>query len=211
MKPIVKSLTLLAAVNNAVCTDQTRADAGALTINGANTSGGVATFNAAYAVSVTSTGNDSTRTYTITGTNAAGSTISETITGPNTTTVFTTMAFQTVTAVSVAGGGTVGTVRVGFGSFGVTAPIPLDYHGRPEISLQVVVTSGTPTWTVQQTLDDVQANLSPTWFDHPDTNMVAQTVNRQGNYAYIPTAVRLRIAAGAAGATLTVIQAGLQE
>lgn len=211
MRPIVSSLTVLAAVNNAVCADQTRATAGALTINGANASGGVATFTAAYAVSVTSTGDDSPRTYTVTGTNSVGVVISETITGPNTTTVFTTMAFRTVTGVSVVGGGTVGTVRVGFGSFAVTPPIPLDYQGRPEVSLQVVVTSGTPTWTVQQTLDDVQNNATPTWFNHPDTNMVSQTVNRQGNYAYIPTAVRLRINAAAAGATLTVIQAGLQE
>lgn len=85
----------------------------------------------------------------------------------------------------------------------------LDYYGRPEVALQVVVT-GSATWTVQQTLDNVlDANATITWFDHPDTNMVAQTVSRQGNYAYIPAAVRLRQTAGAGSATLTVIQAGL--
>jgi hypothetical protein len=173
----------------------------------------VATFAAAYNVSITSTGNDSTRTYTITGTNANGNVISETITGPNTTTVFTTQPFSTVTAVSVVGGGTVGTVRVGFGGSAFTPTIPLDYHGRPEFSLQVITdtTAGTPTWTVQQTLDDIQSNLTPAWINHPDTNMVSQTVNRQGNYAYLPTGVRLQIAAGTGAATLTVIQAGLQE
>ena len=32
-------------------------------------------------------------------------------------------------------------------------PIIMDYHGRPEVSLQVAVT-GTVNWTVQQTLDN---------------------------------------------------------
>jgi hypothetical protein len=88
-------------------------------------------------------------------------------------------------------------------------PVVLDYYGRPEVSLQVVVT-GSATWTVQQTLDNLlDATVTPTWFSHPDTNMVTQTINRQGNYAYIPTAVRLQQTAGAGSAVLTVVQAGL--
>ena len=88
----------------------------------------------------------------------------------------------------------------------------LDYYGRPEVSLQVVVT-GTATWTVQQTLDNVlDDTVTPTWFDHPDTaNMVTQTVSRQGNYAYIPTAVRLQQTAGSGSAVLTIVQAGLRN
>lgn len=207
MRQIVKSLQLSAAVNNAVCLDQTKASAGSLTINGANATNGVATFNAAYVVTVTSTGNDSTRTYAITGTNASGNPITETITGPNATTVSTTLYFLTVTDVAVVGGGTVGTVRVGFGSSGVTPQLPLDIHGRPDVSLQVVV-SGTVTWTVQQTLDNPWNTTYPTWFNHPDPNMVAQTVNRQGNYAYIPAAARLLITSGTGTATLTIVQSG---
>lgn len=207
MRQIIESLQLQAAVNNAVCLDQTRGTAGALTLNGTSVVAGVAVFNAAYLVTVTSTGNDSTRTYTITGTNSSGVTISETITGPNTTTVSTTNYFKTVTGVSVVGGGTVGTVRVGFGSAGVAPPLILDIHGRPDVSLQVVV-SGSVTWTVQQTLDNLWDIQFPTWFSHPDPNMVAQTVNRQGNYAYIPAAVRLQITSGTGTATLTVVQSG---
>lgn len=91
-------------------------------------------------------------------------------------------------------------------------PLVLDYYGRPEVSLQVVVT-GTATWTVQQTLDNpLTAGVTPTWFDHPDTtNMVAQTVNRQGNYAYIPVAVRLQQTAGTGSVKLTAVQAGLHS
>lgn len=88
---------------------------------------------------------------------------------------------------------------------GTSAAIPLDIHGRPEVSLQVNAT-GTVTWKVEQTLNDPAG--SPVWFDHPDANMVAQTVSRQGNYAYIPRAVRLNVTAGTGTAQLTVIQAG---
>lgn len=89
-------------------------------------------------------------------------------------------------------------------------PLPLDIHGRPEISLQVAVT-GTANWTVQQTLDDpfTTPPASIVWFDHPDTNMVAQAVNKQGNYAYVPAAVRFKLNSGAGSAKLTVIQAGI--
>lgn len=90
-------------------------------------------------------------------------------------------------------------------------PIIMDYHGRPEVSLQVTV-SGTVNYTVQQTLDNPNAaDVTPTWFDHPDANLVAQTVSRQGNYAYIPVAVRLVLNSGSGSATITVVQAGLQE
>lgn len=91
---------------------------------------------------------------------------------------------------------------------GTTQPAPLDIHGRPDISLQVTVT-GTVNYTVQQTLDNpFDLSLTPTWFPHPDPNLVAQTVNRQGNYAYVPAAVRLVVNSGAGSARLTIIQSG---
>lgn len=88
-------------------------------------------------------------------------------------------------------------------------PIPLDIHGRPDVSLQVAVT-GTANWTIQQTLDNpfTTASGSIVWLSHPDANLVSQTVNRQGNYAYIPAAVRLVLNSGSGSAKLTIIQSG---
>jgi hypothetical protein len=92
---------------------------------------------------------------------------------------------------------------------GNSPPIPLDIHGRPEISLQVDLTGAGP-WGVEQTLDNPYttppANIL--WMPHPDPNMYNQTVDRQGNYAYVPAAVRL-IMTGAGTAKLTVVQAGI--
>lgn len=91
---------------------------------------------------------------------------------------------------------------------GTGATMPLDIHGRPEISLQVAVT-GTVNYTVQQTLDNVfDPNVTATWFDHPDTNMVAQTVGRQGNYAFVPAATRIVVNSGSGTVRYTVVQAG---
>jgi len=87
-------------------------------------------------------------------------------------------------------------------------PAVIDIHGRPEFSLQLDIT-GTATCTVQQTLDDLyDTTITPTWFDHPDANLVGATADKQGNYAYIPGAIRLRQTAGNGSARLTIIQAG---
>ena len=91
---------------------------------------------------------------------------------------------------------------------GTSVALPLDIHGRPEISLQVNVT-GTVTWTVEQTLDD-PADAGAVWFVHPDVNMVSQTVSRQGNYAYVQRAVRLNVSAGTGTAKLIIIQSGIK-
>lgn len=88
--------------------------------------------------------------------------------------------------------------------------LPLDIHGRPEISLQLDVT-GVANYTVQQTLDNVfDSAVTPTWIDHPDTNLVGATTDKQGNYAYVPFAVRLVQNSGAGSVKMTIIQAGIR-
>ena len=72
--------------------------------------------------------------------------------------------------------------------------------------------SGTVTYTVQHTFDNV---WSPTfdpatanWFSHP--TVAAQTAAADGNYAFPVTAIRLKTTAGSGTATMTLIQAGIQ-
>jgi len=90
-----------------------------------------------------------------------------------------------------------------------SATAPLDIHGRPQISLQLDIT-GTATCTVQQTLDNpFDSTLTPVWIDHPDSNLVGATADKQGNYAFVPAAVRLRQTAGNGSARLTIVQSGI--
>ena len=86
-----------------VCTSQTPASAGNLTINGAQASGGVASFTAARQITIASSSDISNRTFTITGTDAAGNAQVETITGPNNATVTTTGYFKTITQIAISG------------------------------------------------------------------------------------------------------------
>ncbi len=77
--------------------------AGALALNGPLTSGGTLTLAAADKLKIASTGNISSRTFTITGTSASGSAQNETITGPNNSTVTSTKTWKTVTSITING------------------------------------------------------------------------------------------------------------
>lgn len=98
--------------DNGVATARAYAAAGNLTLDGVLSVGGVAYPGAAAQVRIVSSGNDSGRSFTVTGTDAAGAAISETKTGGNATAVTTTAAFLTVTQVSI-NGAAAGTVAVG--------------------------------------------------------------------------------------------------
>jgi hypothetical protein len=103
-----------AADADSICQSQTPAGGGEqdLTINGANASGGVATFTAARKVTIASAGTDDGRTFTVTGTDINGDALVEAITGPDTATVTTTGYFKTVTQVTVDDD-TAGAITVG--------------------------------------------------------------------------------------------------
>lgn len=95
---------------------QALAAPGNLTIGGALASGGVATFDVPRAVSITSSGADSTQTATVYGTDAYGVAIRENIAFGGAATVNGKKAFKTVTRIAVdialAGNGSAGTTDI---------------------------------------------------------------------------------------------------
>jgi hypothetical protein len=87
---------------------------------------------------------------------------------------------------------------------------PTDHYVSPfNVALSVVVT-GTITYTVQYTFDNVFAsNFDPataTWTDHP--SLTTQSTTKDSNIAYPVRGIRLKTTAGTGTATLTIIQAG---
>jgi hypothetical protein len=93
-----------------------------------------------------------------------------------------------------------------------TSPVcPLDHYVSPfNIALSVVVT-GSVTYTVQYTFDDVFAKdyvaSSGTWTAHP--SLGAKTTTLDSNLAYPARAVRVQLASGSTGSIVfTIIQAG---
>lgn len=85
-----------------------------------------------------------------------------------------------------------------------SSTVPLDTFSD-EVALQAIV-SGTATYTIQQTLDDPYGTASLNWFDHSDTNLVGATASKQGNYDFVPRAVRVKQTAGSGSVTLTISQ-----
>lgn len=74
-----------------------------------------------------------------------------------------------------------------------------------------VVVTGTVTYTVQHTFDDVYApDFNPataTWFAHP--TVAAATANADGNYAFPMRGLRVNITAGSGSVVATTLQAGI--
>ena len=214
MQPIVKTVgPLAAAVANSICLSQTPSSAGALTENGALVSGGVATLAVPARITITSAGNDSGKTFVVVGTDAAGSAITETITGPNTAAVTSLLSYKTVSSITISAAAA-GAITVGNAQSGASTPIALDSWAFPQVAIQCSVT-GTVNYTVQQTLDNPNDPVNPIarasmqWVDHPDTNLVAATATKQGNYGYAPLFMRVVINSGSGSVRLTVIQANV--
>lgn len=84
------------------------------TIGGALASDGVATFDVPRNVTITSAGNDSAKTFTVTGTDEYGAIVVENITGANAGAAAGKKAFKTVTAVGIDSN-SAGAVTIGCG------------------------------------------------------------------------------------------------
>jgi hypothetical protein len=128
-----------AADTDGVCTSQTPAAGGEqdLTIDGALSSGGVATFTAARFITIASAADDSARTFTVTGTDVNGAVQTETIAGPAIT-VTGTSYFRTVTQVTVDDD-TAGAITVGMAN----NALDVVSAGRARLRSVFLVHSGT--------------------------------------------------------------------
>ena len=123
---------------DSISQSQTPSGAGNLTINGAKASGGVATFNSARQVTITSAADDQARTFTITGTDINGFTISEAVAGADTAAATSTKHFKTVTQIAVDDA-TAGAVTAGMN----TSAIAVIFAGRWRLKGAFIVNSST--------------------------------------------------------------------
>lgn len=83
--------------------------------------------------------------------------------------------------------------------------IPLDFKQSPfSVGLGCVV-NGTITYDIEHTFDDVyDPTVTPVAFKH--ATLVAQTTNKDGNYAFPVRAIRINNTAGTGDTTLTILQ-----
>ena len=90
---------------------------------------------------------------------------------------------------------------------GSSPSIPTDLYISPFNVGFGVVATGTVTYTVQHTFDNVQTVSNPVWFSHP--TITGKSDNQDGNYAFPVAAVKLLVTAGSGTAAITMIQAGV--
>ena len=186
-----------------ICASQTPAAGGeqSLTIAGALASGGVATMDHARHVAIYGGSNESARTFTVTGTDHWGHTISETITGPNATTVAGALNFKTVTAVTVDDD-TAGAVEVGTYSTMDTPWHALDrFTGDVPVSFYIEV-SGTVTWTLEGSFDNLRIYDGTTAlmsFTIDADNFAALTASKAGAIQSPMGAIRLALSGLSSG------------
>jgi len=83
-----------------------------MTLTGTLVANGVATLSSERKILIYSDGNDSGVTFAITGTDADGVTVTETITGPNISTAYSSSDYKTITGITISGAGT-GNIEVG--------------------------------------------------------------------------------------------------
>lgn len=209
-RPTTLTFTFATADANGICTSQTATATGGsnLTINGALATGGVATMDAPRHVSITATGNNSTKTFTFTGTDRFGTAITEALSGPTGGLVAGTKNFSTVTNVAIDAA-SAGAVIVGSANAAETQWIPLNRY-TPEKSITVDLTAtASLTYGVQWTNDDVQAS----GFQENDATAFADGTITGKSADFMKTdsipARALRVAVtghSAGGGTITVVQ-----
>src|SRR4051812_33415348 len=96
---VTKQLTAASTTN--ICLAQTPLAAGNLTLNGALVTAGVAILDTQRRVGITSAGNETARTFTIYGTDDAGTVISEAVTGANVGVASSLRDYKRVTRITV--------------------------------------------------------------------------------------------------------------
>jgi hypothetical protein len=127
-------------------------------LNGSKVTAGVAVLDAPRRIIITSVGNDSGITFTVTGTRGswwASTAITEVIAGSNAGIATTTQDFLTVTSI-VASAATANTVTAGTSGTGSGPWVVWDRHVPDfQVSLFASVVSGSPTYGIEYTYDDV--------------------------------------------------------
>lgn len=150
----------------------------------------------------------SAKTTTLSGTDADGRTVTETLNLPaGSATVTSTKYYKTLTS-PIVPSSTIGadTMDIGWSDVCVGTMYPLDYRANSfEVSLGCVI-SGTINYTIQHSFDSPFSTTEMTWFPH--SSLASKTANSDGNYASPCRATRVLVNSSTSGATvaMTIIQ-----
>ncbi len=205
MRPITRTVNPSAASTTKVAAAQTVLINGSLTLAAVATTG-IDASGAARILLITTTEDDSSGNLVITGTNANGATITETIAMPNSTTKVTTKAYATVTSITT----TIAiTANISIGTVGTTlsaidALVALDFYTRIATQVAVEVT-GTINFTIKETFDPIMDGTvtADNAVMFSPSALSAKTANTVAQLDVGATGVQVIVNSYSSGATLT--------
>jgi hypothetical protein len=161
------------------------------------------TDGCAHYVSLASSADLHAITFTFTGTDAEGRTQTESSIGPNNTTIYLTKYFKTITSVTSSATLGANTLDVGWTGAAHTPCIPVDCHAGNGAAVGCDI-SGTISYTVQNTNDDIWNDQTPSWYDLID----ARTTDWYGTAEPGSTGVRVAIASHTSGVVIFTVSQG---
>ncbi len=212
MRNQVANFPALTNDDDGISASQAVVGATSLLLNGALVTAGVALSPYAQIVSITSAGNDSGITFTITGLDPDGRSVSQAVTGANIGAAVSTYYFKAITSI-VTSGSVATTVKVGWIATNGAMSRSLRMNGQ-QMNFKadyVVKITGTLTCSAQYTLDQPEDTYTTSYSVDADWRAVdslsAITASAVSNSAYKVNASRLLISAYTSGtAKLTVGQ-----
>lgn len=157
--------------------------------------GATFTGSTARQVTIVTAADESAKTFVVTGTDANGNTISESITGPNAGTATSTNYFRTVTSVTISANAA-GALTVGMTNTASSKWVRFDDWAPGQVSIQCNV-SGSATYTLQSSLDDPNDAINPVspasmaWVNTSDVLLVGALTTLQSNFLFAPKFARL--------------------
>ena len=158
----------------------------------------------AHLTSITTTTDQSGKTFLITGTDENGVAQTETVTGPNNTTVYGVKYFQTISSIVPSSSLGASTVNIGWKNQFVTPTRPFNNYSRGVACR--VNPSGTINYTVQSTFSDnrTAATIPLAWQNAYDAtvNLVSQTAYVDWGFVPPPEGMRVLVNSYSNGASL---------
>lgn len=214
-RPITTTVTTIAGVANGISLTQAVGPGVlALVLNGSLASGGKVVLDAPRRVVIHSNGNDSNKTFTITGTSGpaqGGAALVEVVTGGNGSDAVSTQDFASVSSI-VASAATAGTVTAGTNGTASGPWVVWDGNvGDFQVGIAGIVLSGAPVWEVEYTYDDPFGTWLPAGvpFPRPFVHGVLQQENGNADGLFDSPVRASRLTLTAFGSVqLTQIQQG---
>lgn len=199
------------ADDDGICQSQTPLAAGAMTLNGALVSGGVALLAQARRVLFTFAADETGHSFTITGTDVNGQVQTDVVAGTTAGTAYGAIDFLTVTSVRISAAAT-GAIKVGTNTVASSRWMRLDEWAPAPVSLQCTVT-GTVNYTVEQTMQDPDSPygtpLSPyqvTWLTSPPPALSGATASAFSYLSNPPLWLRVTLNSGSGSVSTVVAQ-----